>query len=133
MIESLLSSNTSNHFKFLLTPTRGKNLQPPSQKWNYDSYLQENQELQTTCSCSLYQSGQFTGANVQTSSKTPHCLLSSIKFHSQWFEYCYTSEADNLTHFMPLISFDTPCKHQKASAFLMFSGGIKRDQWHEMG
>ena len=35
-----------------------------------------------------------------------------------------------LTHFMPLISFDTPLKHQKT---LMFSGGIKRDQWHEMG
>ena len=41
---------------------------------------------------------------------------------------------------MPLISFDnpwkhqdTPCKHQKTRGFLMFSGGIKRDQWHEMG
>ena len=30
-----------------------------------------------------------------------------------------------LTHFMLLISFDTPKKHQN---FLMFSGGIKRDQ-----
>ena len=30
-----------------------------------------------------------------------------------------------LTHFMPLISFDTPWKHQKARNFLMFSGGIK--------
>ena len=30
-----------------------------------------------------------------------------------------------LTHFMPLISFDTPEN--------MFSGGIKRDQWHETG
>ena len=38
-----------------------------------------------------------------------------------------------LTHFMPLISFDTPLKHQKTSGFLMFSGVIKRDQWHEMG
>ena len=37
-----------------------------------------------------------------------------------------------LTHFMPLISFDTPRK-QKNRGFLMFSGGIKRDQWHEMG
>ena len=45
MIESLLSSNTSNRFKFIVTPTRGKNLGPPSQKWNYDSYLQENQGL----------------------------------------------------------------------------------------
>ena len=34
-----------------------------------------------------------------------------------------------LTHFMPLISFDTPWK-QKTRGFLMFSGGIKRDQLH---
>ena len=40
-----------------------------------------------------------------------------------------------LTHFMPLIFFDTPPprKHQKTSGFLMFSGGIKRHQRHEMG
>ena len=38
-----------------------------------------------------------------------------------------------LTHFMPLISFDTPRKYQKTSGFLMFSWGIERDQWHEMG
>ena len=54
MIESLLSSNTSNRFKFIVTPTRCKNLWPPSQKWNYDSYLQENQGLQTASSCDLY-------------------------------------------------------------------------------
>ena len=39
----------------------------------------------------------------------------------------------HLNHFMPLISFDTPWKHQKTRGFPMFSGGIKRDQWHEMG
>ena len=38
-----------------------------------------------------------------------------------------------LTHFMPLISFDTPWKYQKTKGFMMFSGGIKRDPWHEMG
>ena len=37
------------------------------------------------------------------------------------------------TYFMPLVSFDTPWKHQKTNAFLMFSGGVERDQWHEMG
>ena len=31
MIESLLSSNTSNRFKTIVTPTRGKNLWPPLQ------------------------------------------------------------------------------------------------------
>ena len=30
-----------------------------------------------------------------------------------------------------LISFDTLWKHQKTRGFLVFSGGIKRDQWHE--
>ena len=38
-----------------------------------------------------------------------------------------------LTYFMPFVSFDSPCKHQKTSGFLMFSGGIERGQWHEMG
>ena len=30
-----------------------------------------------------------------------------------------------LTHFMPLISFDTPRKYENTSGFLIFSGGIK--------
>ena len=34
---------------------------------------------------------------------------------------------------MPQISFDTPWKHQKTRGFLMISGAIKRDQWHEIG
>ena len=38
-----------------------------------------------------------------------------------------------LAHFMPLVSFYTPRKRQKTKDFLMFSGGIERDQWHEMG
>ena len=36
-------------------------------------------------------------------------------------------------HFIPLVSFYTLLKHQKTSGFLMFSGGIGRDQWPEMG
>ena len=32
----------------------------------------------------------------------------------------------SLIHFMPLVSSYT-------SAFLMFSWGVERDQWHEMG
>ena len=36
-----------------------------------------------------------------------------------------------LTHFMPQVSFNTPWKHQKTFDFLMFSGGIERDLWHE--
>ena len=38
-----------------------------------------------------------------------------------------------LTHFMPLIYFYTPWKYQTTSRFLIFSGGIKRDQRNEMG
>ena len=34
---------------------------------------------------------------------------------------------------MQLVSFNTPWKRQKTSGFLMFSVGIKRDQWHEIG
>ena len=45
MIESLLSSNTSNRFDFIMTSTRGKNLWPASQKWNDESYLKKNQGL----------------------------------------------------------------------------------------
>ena len=33
-----------------------------------------------------------------------------------------------LTHFMPLVSFVIPRKHQKTVGFLMFSGGTERDQ-----
>ena len=45
MIESLFSSNTSSLFNFIMTPTRGKNLRPPSQNWNNDSFIQENQGM----------------------------------------------------------------------------------------
>ena len=42
MIESLLSTNWSNLFKFIVALTLWKNLRPLLQKLNYDSYLQEN-------------------------------------------------------------------------------------------
>ena len=38
-----------------------------------------------------------------------------------------------LTHFMPRVSFYTPWKHQKTKDLPMFSGGIERDQWDEIG
>ena len=37
-----------------------------------------------------------------------------------------------LIHFMRLVSFYTLCKHQKTFSFLMFSGGMEKEQWHEM-
>ena len=37
-----------------------------------------------------------------------------------------------LTHFVPLVSF-TSWKHQKTRGFLIFSGGLERNQWHDIG
>ena len=34
--------------------------------------------------------------------------------------------------FMPLVSFYTSRKYLKISGFLMFSGGLEKDQWHQM-
>ena len=38
-----------------------------------------------------------------------------------------------LTHFMPLVSYYMPWKHEKTFGFFMFSGGVERNQWHEIG
>ena len=38
-----------------------------------------------------------------------------------------TVQFSSLTHFMPLVSFYTPWKHQKTIGFLMFSAGLERD------
>ena len=38
-----------------------------------------------------------------------------------------------VTHVMSLLFFYTPWKYQKVSGFLMFSGGIERNHWHEIG
>ena len=39
----------------------------------------------------------------------------------------------HLSHFIPLVSFYTPWKHQRTSGLLMFSGCIEKNQRHEMG
>ena len=38
-----------------------------------------------------------------------------------------------LTHFMTLVSFYTSLIYHKTSGFLMFSGGIEKEQRPEMG
>ena len=43
--------------------------------------------------------------------------------------YCSSARRHEVNPFMPLISFNAPWKHQKTRGF-MFSGGIKRHQWH---
>ena len=40
---------------------------------------------------------------------------------------------DCSTHFIPLVLFDTPCKHNKTKGFLMFSGVVVRGQWRKTG
>ena len=35
-------------------------------------------------------------------------------------------------HFIPFVSFYTPRRDRKNYGFLMFSGGIKKDQWHQI-
>ena len=85
---------------------------------------------------------------------TPVCVLGVNKFYffgifyvpTKWmilnrisysiFPFYSVHETMNLpeqlTHIMSLASFYTSWKYQKTSGFLMFSGGIKREQWHEM-
>ena len=52
----------------------------------------------------------------------------------QWFlKHC--SKVENWYRMVKPIScclFYTPWKHQKTFDFLMFSGGIEKDHWHEM-
>ena len=36
-------------------------------------------------------------------------------------------------HFIPFVPFYALWKYQETKAFLIFSGDIKRYQWHEMG
>ena len=38
-----------------------------------------------------------------------------------------------LNLFMPIVSFNTPWKHQKTRDFLIFSGDIEKHHWHEKG
>ena len=37
----------------MVAATLGRNLGPPMPKWSNDSYLQEKQELETTCTLSI--------------------------------------------------------------------------------
>ena len=46
---------------------------------------------------------------------------------------CYEGFSMTLTRFKLLFSFHTTWKHKKTSGFLIFSGGIERDKWHEQG
>ena len=64
-----------------------------------------------------------------------HCEFNSFASRLGLLNKKSTAEylTEHLTHFMSLVFFYTPWKHQKASGFLMFPGGIERYQWNEMG
>ena len=57
-----------------------------------------------------------------------YCECSEIFLNTFCTEQQLANTLKRLTHFMPLVSFNTPENMVK----LMFSGGIERDQWHEM-
>ena len=53
-------------------------------------------------------------------------------FYMKWLVLSFTNKntvpsVAKLSHFMTLVSFYTPWKHQKTFGFLMFSEGIERD------
>ena len=45
--------NFTKRFEIIVTATFGKNLGPPMPKRSNESYLQVNQDLQTTCNLSM--------------------------------------------------------------------------------
>ena len=47
--------------------------------------------------------------------------------------YTVTQSENFLYVFHCSVSTTLPWKHQKTRGFAMFSGGIEKDQWHEMG
>ena len=60
-------------------------------------------------------------------------MLFCVELSTDFWDSFRRSFKNTLIHLVALISFDTPWKHQKTSGFLIFSGCMKRDQWHEMG
>ena len=58
-------------------------------------------------------------------------LVENYYRHAGQFSFCLV-RCSSLAHFLPLGFFYTSWKYQKTTAFRIFSGGIERDQWHEM-
>ena len=59
------------------------------------------------------------------------CQSVSFQVFNAASDILFKNKMFNPTHFMPLVSFYTPWKHQKTRGFL-FSGGIEREQCHVM-
>ena len=68
--------------------------------------------------------------------KTPQTILFLLTFIMVVLFILPTIIAWNaswLSHFRSMLYFYTPWNHQKTFGFLMFSRGIEREQWDEMG
>ena len=61
----------------------------------------------------------FSHKNIKEMFHTVNSELSKV---FEWFNPFHATDL-----------FWYPWKHEKTRGFLTFSGGIKRDQWHEMG
>ena len=61
-----------------------------------------------------------------TTNQILQCFKSVTK--SSRMPACYL-----LTHTKPKFHFSTPWKHQKTRSFLMFSGGIEKERWLDIG
>ena len=66
-------------------------------------------------------------------------ILTNVPIHFNAFYYSLAISVEyheaskrRGTHLMSFVFFCTSWNHQKSSSFLMFSGGIETDQWHEM-
>ena len=61
--------------------------------------------------------------------RKPHREFNKFRSYPSFNE---NNKSSQITHLIPLVFFYTHWKHQKISAFLMFSEGVVRDQVHEM-
>ena len=62
------------------------------------------------------------------------CVFKGLQQKNYLLQLHEATVSPNLNPFHHiLISFDTSWKHQKTKGSLMFSGGIKGDQWYEIG
>ena len=87
------------------------------EKWNYTQHVNIKPQL------------KIVKAKIQWAES----FLQALFFLLVLLYYTSTPWYYGLTHFMPLVSFYTPWEYQKTRGFLIFSGVIERDHWHEIG
>ena len=68
--------------------------------------------------------------NIISFLRGPFVVMIYLRFYVQVAGY---ESSSSLNHFVALVSFYTTLKHRNTKGFQMFSGGIERDQSHEIG